>query len=288
MDYVVCIPSYKRSLLLKEKTLSTLLKHKISPDKIYIYVANKDEYDEYDNVLDKGTYNKLIVGKKGLVPQRQFIMEQWGENKHIVFFDDDLKTIDLSMSGKDKTLDGFIKRAFYECVEHKSYIWGVYPVFNPFFRKGRPDITTCLNYIVGAFYGIINRPKLKSLRLTLTAENGQKEDVERTIKYFIEDGIVLRFNKIGFETKYYGKEGGLGTFEDRLKPMLEASKKLKEKYPEYGDIVTRPSGMTEFRLKRIPSRMVEETEKTEKTEKTKTTQKNKSKKNKTIKKVKTK
>ena len=184
-------------------------------------------------------------------------MEQWPEGKHIVFFDDDVASIDLSMSKifKGKSLDFFFKYAFKECKKMKSFMWGVYPVFNPFFRKARDELSTCLNYIVGAFYGIINRPNLKSIQLTLTKENGQKEDVERTIKYFIEDGIVLRFNKIGFETKYYGKSGGLGTFEARLKPMLEASKLLKKTYPEYGEISTKKNGMTEFRLKKIPSNL---------------------------------
>jgi hypothetical protein len=254
-DYVVCIPSYKRSQICNEKTLKTLKKMNIPSNKIYVYLANKEEEVEYEKILDKTLYNKLVVGIKGLVPQRQFIMEQWPEGKHIVFFDDDVASIDLSMSKifKGKSLDFFFKHAFKECKKMKSFIWGVYPVFNPFFRKARDEMSNCLNYIVGAFYGIINRPNLKSIQLTLTKENGQKEDVERTIKYFIEDGIVLRFNKIGFETKYYGKSGGLGTFEARLKPMLEASKLLKKTYPEYGEISTKKNGMTEFRLKKIPS-----------------------------------
>jgi hypothetical protein len=255
-DYVVCIPSYKRSQICNEKTLKTLKKMNIPSSKIYVYLANKEEEDEYEKILDKKFYNKLVVGIKGLVPQRQFIMEQWPEGKHIVFFDDDVASIDLSMSKifKGKSLDFFFKYAFKECKKMKSFMWGVYPVFNPFFRKARDEMSTCLNYIVGAFYGIINRPNLKSIQLTLTKENGQKEDVERTIKYFIEDGIVLRFNKIGFETKYYGKSGGLGTFEARLKPMLEASKLLKKTYPEYGEISTKKNGMTEFRLKKILAR----------------------------------
>ena len=116
-------------------------------------------------------------------------------------------------------------------------------------------MTTELNYIVGAFYGIINRPKLKSIQLTITKENGQKEDVERTIKYFIEDGIVLRFNKIGFTTKYYGKEGGLGRFEERLKPMKDACKRLEDKYSEYGYTKVRGNGMAEFVLRKIPSKI---------------------------------
>ena len=252
-DYVICIPSYKRAETCNEKTLSTLKKMNIPSSKIYVYVANKEEQEEYEKVVDKKLYNKLIIGIKGLVPQRQFIMEQWPQGKHIIFFDDDVASIDLSMSKifKGKTLDFFFKYAFKECKKMKSFIWGVYPVFNPFFRKQRDEMSTCLNYIVGAFYGIINRPNLKSIELTLTKENGQKEDVERTIKYFIEDGIVLRFNKVGFETKYYGKSGGLGTFEARLKPMLEASKLLKKTYPEYGEISTKKNGMTEFRLKKI-------------------------------------
>ena len=198
-------------------------------------------------------YGDLIVGKKGLVPQRQFIMEQWPAGKHIVFLDDDVASIDLSMSPRFKShsLDYFIKQAFEECSTQRSFIWGVYAVFNPFFRKTRPELTTSLNYIVGAFYGIINRPSLKSIQLTLTKANGQKEDVERTIKYFIEDGIVLRFNRIGFVTKYYGKEGGLGRFEDRLKPMKEACDRLESKYGEYGHIKIRKNNMCEFVLKKI-------------------------------------
>ena len=276
-DYVVCIPSYKRAAVCNERTLKTLHEHKIQANKIYIYVANKEDYDIYLETLDSGLYNKLVIGKKGLVPQRQFIMEQWSENKHIVFFDDDIEKIDLSISPlfKNHSLEFFFRYAFTECIKRKSFIWGVYAVYNPFFRKPRKELTTGLNYIVGAFYGIINRPRLKSIQLTITKENGQKEDVERTLKYFIHDGIVLRFNKIGFITKYYGKEGGLGRFEDRILPMAEASEKLNKQYGDYGYIKKRSNGMTEFVLKKIDSK--EDNRNDVKT----TTMKNREKKNRT-------
>lgn len=252
MEYVICIPSYKRAELCNDKTLSTLMEHKIPKSKIYVFVANINEHKTYENILDKKKYNKLIIGKKGLVQQREFISKSFKPNQPIVFLDDDIEHIDLSLSPlfKHKSLDFFIKYAFEECKKRKSFIWGVYPVFNPFFREPRQEITDNLSYIVGAFYGIINRPNLKELQLVITKKNGQKEDVERTLKYFIKDGIVLRFNKIGFVTKYYGKQGGLGTFEERLKPMLVASQKLKKKYPQYGTIVTRKNGMTEFKLRK--------------------------------------
>jgi hypothetical protein len=282
-NYIICIPSYKRAQVCNERTLTALHNHKIDPQKIYVYVANQEDYDLYKETLDPKRYNKLIIGKKGLVPQREFITNQWPNNKHIVFLDDDIEKIDLSLSPlfKNHNLDYFIKHAFKECINHKSYIWGVYAVFNPFFRKTKKEMTTNLNYIVGAFYGIINRPHQKAIELTITKENGQKEDVERTLKYFIHDGIVLRFNKIGFVTKYYGKEGGLGRFEDRIGPMMEASKKLKKQYGDYGDIKVRGNGMAEFVLKKIPSTLItEEKNKTNKKNKTKkANKKNKTKKN---------
>jgi hypothetical protein len=271
-DYVICIPSYKRANFCNEKTLATLNKHKIDPKLIYVYVANKEDYDLYKEQLNSEFYNKLVIGKKGLVPQRQFIMEQWPQNKRIVFFDDDVESIDLSLSPqfKNHNLDYFIKYAFDECVKNNSYIWGVYAVFNPFFRKTKSEMSTDLKYIVGAFYGIINRPHLKNIQLTITKENGQKEDVERTIKYFINDGIVIRFNKIGFTTKYYGKEGGLGRFEERLKPMKEACKRLEDKYSEYGHTKVRGNGMTEFVLKKIPARIYQDKNKKTTTRKIRT------------------
>ena len=257
-DYIIAIPSYKRAEVCNSKTLRMLKHNKIPANKINVYVANKEEYGIYKDTLDPEMYGKLIVGIKGLVPQRQFIINQFPQGKHIIFFDDDIESIDLSLSPLFKThsLDFFFKDAFEKTKEMNAYIWGVYPVFNPFFRKPREEISTCLNYIVGAFYGIINRPQNSKIKLVLTKENGQKEDVERTIRYFKEDGIVVRFNKIGFVTKYYGKTGGLGTFEERLKPMLEASQRLKKEFPEYGEISTKKkNGMTEFRLKKIPSRV---------------------------------
>jgi hypothetical protein len=215
----------------------------ISKNRIYIYVV-KEDYEMYKKTLDPSHYNKIIIGKKGLVQQRDFIMNQYPEGQPIVFLDDDVESVDLSLS-TFKSLDTFFKEAFQIAKNKNAFIWGVYPVFNPFFRKPRKDIETCLNYIVGAFYGIWNRRP--SIKLTLT-KNGQKEDVERTIRYFKKDGIVIRFSKVGFVTKYYGKEGGLGTFENRLLPMKEASVRLKHTFPTYGEIKTKKNGMTEFRL----------------------------------------
>ena len=111
-DYIICIPSYKRAQVCNDKTLSTLNKNKIPASKIYVYVANQEEYDLYKKTLDPKLYHQLIIGKKGLVQQREFIMNSWAKGKWIVFMDDDLAKIDLSLSPKFKksTFDSFIKQ----------------------------------------------------------------------------------------------------------------------------------------------------------------------------------
>lgn len=252
-DYVICIPTYKRYEICKKETLAMLKNNSIDKRKIYIYVADQNEYDLYSQSLDENTYNQIVIGKKGLVQQREFIMNQWPEGCHIVFLDDDVKSVDLSLSSlfKSHKLNYFIKYAFEQCVKNGAYIWGVYPVFNVHFRAPVPEMTTHLKYIVGAFYGIINRPNLRSLKLTITRKNGNKEDVERSIKYFINDRVVLRFNRIGFATQYYRRKGGLGTYEDRLKVTKEICKKLADKYPEYGYLQEKKHGMCEFGLRQI-------------------------------------
>lgn len=254
MDYIVCIPSYKRAKICNERTLATLSRHNIDPTKVYVYVANQAEYELYKDTLNRDLYNEIRVGELGLINQRQFISNQWSLNQYILFFDDDVEEIYLSLT-PHTSLDEFITHAFSECIKYKSYIWGVYPVLNPYFRERRRELNTELNYISGAFYGIINRPNYKAIQLSIN--DGNKEDVERSLKYFINDGIVLRFNKVGFKTKYYGTDGGgLGRFKERLIPMANASLKLKEMYGDYGKIKVRKNGMTEFVLKKIKSTLL--------------------------------
>jgi len=239
---IVVIPSYQRASLCNQKTLTTL-HHQIPKEFIYVYVV-EEEYELYQTTLNPLYYNQIIIGKKGLVNQRHFIQHQYPEGTHIVMIDDDIEKIDLSLTKYNSLLE-FMEDAFLECEKRKSFIWGVYPVYNPFFR--RLDMRTNLNYIVGAFYGIINRYDA-DLDVTLCSDN--KEDIERTIRYFIKDGIVLRFDKVGIKTKYYGTVGGLGNFVDRIEDAKIASELLAEHFVGFGKMKQRKNGMYEFKLNR--------------------------------------
>ena len=72
-DWVIAIPSYKRTEILKEKTLSVLKHYGIEPRRIYIFVADESEEEAYKSALDPDSYNKIIVAEKGLHNARNVI-----------------------------------------------------------------------------------------------------------------------------------------------------------------------------------------------------------------------
>ena len=116
--------------------------------------------------LNPNLYGNIIIGVEGINPQRQLITDQFLAGAHLVFMDDDVEAIDLSLSEiADDTLDNFIREAFKTTQEHRAFIWGVYPVFNRFFRIRREYITECLSFIAGPFFGIINRPNNNNIKV---------------------------------------------------------------------------------------------------------------------------
>jgi len=61
-------------------------------------------------------------------------------------------------------------------------------VWNKYFRESKPYATYLLNYMVGAFYGGINR------HITLNIPYDNKEDVARSILFFKKEGKTIRYN----------------------------------------------------------------------------------------------
>ncbi len=281
--YVIAIPSYKRATLLLHKTLKMLYRHKINPRIIYIFLANNQEYQEYtttysdplviaDYKIPDG-YKRFIqkanfiIGLKGLRNQRNFISTYFPEKQPILYLDDDIQeivqldtyTAKLTQSARRKqamrpctSLHNFIISAFQQAKTSGAYIWGVYPIANPYFMT--PTVSTSLKFIVGPMYGVINR-HLAHLRLT----TDEKENVERTLQYFTLDGIVIRFNYISIITNYFSTPGGMQASLSRPKSTrkqaaLSAAEYLHAKYPEITQIHTdKKSGWPELKLKKIKS-----------------------------------
>ena len=115
-DYVVAIPTYKRYDEITTKTLPTLKRGKVDKKRIYVFVANKTEEKLYREKMDPDTYHKIVVGKKGLVPQRRYISQYFPAGKKIVSMDDDVQNMiqlkkDDSLK-KISNLDSLFKRFF--------------------------------------------------------------------------------------------------------------------------------------------------------------------------------
>ena len=115
---------------------------------------------------------------------------------------------------------------------------GIYPVKNSLFMQD--TITTDLRFCIGGFFIYRNK------KLILNTQSESKEDYEMTIKYFINDGGVLRFNNIVFKSKKHA-EGGLG--KSRSVMNAYAAAYLVNEYPTM--CVYKKNSVTEVRLKRL-------------------------------------
>jgi hypothetical protein len=249
-DYFIAIPSYNRCKVVNSKTLKLLNSLGINKNIINIFVV-EEEYEMYKTELNQEYYNEIIIGKLGLIQQREFIENYYPVGTHIVSIDDDITKIDLSFTDY-KSADEFFKCAFEECKNKNAYLWGVYPVCNPLCLTKNKPITEHLVYIIGALYGYINRPNDSDLDLTIckSIETSNKEDTERSIRYFLKDKKVLRFGRVGIKTQYYGKDGGgLGKLNDRIESMKKSTLLINKTFPELTRIKIRENGLYEIIFK---------------------------------------
>jgi hypothetical protein len=240
----IAIPTYNRSDVLERKTLTTLLKGSIQPSQIYIFVANETEKKKYEVAIPSTKYHKIIIGKLGIANQRIFIKNYFKKGDYVVSIDDDVEGL-YQLSGdklKEIKVKPFFEKALEELKKENKFMWGIYPVHNPFFMKKKTS--KGLSFIVGALHGYIVRHD-KTLDPSTLSEG--KEDYEQSILYYLKDGGVLRFNDVTIKTKFLAK-GGLG--QDRFERNKKSAKYLQHKYPDLVSIFHRKNGMTEIRFTR--------------------------------------
>jgi len=246
MNWVIAIPSYKRHSILQEKTLTLLKNNNIPNNLIYIFIVDED-LDIY-STIPTDLYGQLVIGVKGLINQRNFISNYFTNNTHIISIDDDIKKITF-IPGEEMQLSDLFNLAFDTCIKEDAFIWGLYPMSNPFYQQRNNVYSTHLTFICAALYGYINRPNNKYLECNITSQyQGNKEDVERTILYWLNDKKIIRFNRIGFLTKYFNK-GGLGILQDRLNDIKHETLAINTAYPELTKIKIRKNNIYEIVLK---------------------------------------
>jgi hypothetical protein len=130
------------------RTLRLLERQQIPPAQVTLFVAPKTErYPAearlYREALAKSDYwreVKIVEGELGIIRQRHFITQHYGEGVHVVSMDDDLKELNYkAWPGTFKTLTavepGALKQLIYfaqqRMVKTQSHIWGLSTSTNP-------------------------------------------------------------------------------------------------------------------------------------------------------------
>lgn len=254
----IAIPSYKRSEKLKNETLSFLHRQKINPEKIYVFVANHEELETYEADLReifkthvcrkhqdiKRGFCNMVVGVKGICEQRNFIFSFFPVGHHVISIDDDVKDLLVLCSnnaGGGSTwlnknqvaslepgeLQDLFEEAYNKMVESRAFMWSPNLSQMPLHMKVS-GISTNFGICPGYFFGVINR-RSENLR---TRFGPCSDDVERSIRYYIEDGIILHFRCLAAVTKFRQGAGGINSeVSNRKKNELIAVRKMQKAWP---------------------------------------------------------
>jgi hypothetical protein len=247
MNWVIAIPSYSRPTILQNITLQLLKKNNIPNHLIHIFIV-EEQLEQYKSIPTE-LYGTLVIGEKGIIPQRNFISNYFTEGQYIVSLDDDIKNITFIPDEQIPLVD-FFNKAFDTCIKENAFIWGIYPIANLFYLDKNSEYSTHLTFICGAVYGYINRPNNPNLVCNITSKYlGNKEDIERSILYWLNDKKMVRFNRVGILTKFYNPIGGIGSLEQRLPTIIQETISLNNAYPTLTKIKIRKNGLYEIVLK---------------------------------------
>jgi hypothetical protein len=245
-NFVIAIPTYNRIHEVTNKTLTTLKEGGIHKKRIFLFVANKEQATLYEESVPPHLYGEIIIGKKGITNQRIFISNYFSEGQYVISMDDDVEAVE-KLTGdkltKIRNLNDFFTDAYKIMKKEHLFIWGIYPVHNPFFMY--KEITFDLRFIIGVTFGFITRHN-KKLKMSIKAET--KEDYEQTILYYKMDGGVIRFNGVTVKTKF-NAPGGLGT--DRFQRNKNAAEYLVSTYPDMVTRHDRKDGTPEVKLTKL-------------------------------------
>lgn len=247
----VAIPSYKRPQCLLKKTLPLLYSNGFKTEQFHVFVADEEQAAEYRAALPPDI--KIIVAALGIRAARNAIHSYFPAGTNVLSMDDDIEMVSELVGGalKPANLKRMVKEAFGMTRRAGFHLWGIYPSHNPFYMDAR--VTTDLRFVVGCVYGFIQTDP----PVLVTIE--EKEDYERSIRYYQRDGGVIRFNSFAPKTKYYTEPGGLQLMRTAAREEAGANA-LLARYPHLvKESKGRKSGYKEIvlkdsRVKKAPKR----------------------------------
>lgn len=232
MKFRIAIPTIARAETIKKKTINYLAKTDIDFKEVDLFLSDGNELEAYKESLKDYPINFIVTDKKHVNTQRNFMIDYYKEGQLVLGIDDDIQSIEMRISEKKTmpllNLTEFVDQAFEISQSHKFDMWGVNAVLNPYFMRN--NISFNLKYIVACFYGWRNTHERKAY-VSTNPEYG-KEDYERSIRYYMADGGLTRFNYISPKTKYYSEDGGIQTYRT-IEYEQKAVDWLLKEFPMY-------------------------------------------------------
>ena len=207
--FVVVVPSYGRAERVGGLTLALLDRHGVPRESVFIFVANAEERTSYSTQLGRAWPN-IVVGVPTLWRQRNFIMRFFPPGTHVLSMDDDVEDIYRVKAGRnpavmeDQTLEllhpGGLLNIVHDAERRMrttgAHLWSLNVSDNPFYMM--PSLVTKQHGLCnGFFWGCIVR-HLPELELR---HGDGHEDVERTVRFYQLDGVVLRYREFCAKTR---------------------------------------------------------------------------------------
>jgi len=227
MNYTLIIPSHRRSFLLFNKTWSLLQRTGVILKDVIIWVNDDQDFEIYSTLFPPEQIRK---GGSSISEKRNLIQEAFPLDSNIVMIDDDIDEIYvLKENSKKVVLKDFnklVEMGFSYCEKENCSLWGVYPIDSPLCMK--PFVRKNLSYIVAALFGMVNK--------RIPVEFNYAEDFERSIKFYLLEGKVIRLEFVGLLTKYYTTPGGIQTTRTETS-NYNSKKSLVDKYPDHAKLV---------------------------------------------------
>ena len=245
----IVIPTFKRELILKNKTLKLLENHHISPFFVDIIVESKTAKEDYQKVIGFD-YNIIVSNTNGICEKRNFIRWYYRyetEIEEILCIDDDIDSVNAVFNGAD--IKNLFIRGFDLARQAGATLWGINHIHNHLFMKNQKPVITRPCYIQGGFAGII----IDRNKDPIYADVDHYEDFQFSLEHYLRDGAILKLNHYYIKTDYKNTKGGivasLGSVEARKQNAKENmvymlnryGNMLKKKESKYGeDLLVNP------------------------------------------------
>jgi hypothetical protein len=244
-----CIPSLSRFNTINGHTIDFLIRNGVKHTDIYVFVI-AGEYEDYRVILNHNI--NVVLTTRGIRNARASISNHFGKNAEIITLDDDIRNVKMLDYNRLKPIDNFISlcESSFDIMKSKNIsMCGFYPIDNPFFMKN--SISYGLKFCVGALRLFINNPEIENSR-------GYKllEDYETTVKYYIQDGAVMRYENICVIHNFGTQQGGLNeTCERGYNAKYTEVMRFMNEYGKYcnksNDRLTQKGRKIDLRLKNL-------------------------------------